>query len=133
MPCSRESLNMTMGAESKNYIAGAAINARRIVKFGAADHTVILAAAATDLSIGVSELGCTAAADRLDIIKEGHALVEFGGTVTRGQKLTSDATGRAVAAAPVAGVNNQIIGFAEVSAVVGDIGQMFIAPSVMQG
>lgn len=124
---------MALPNTQKNYYSGAAVTARRIVKMGAADNTVILAAAAADLLIGVSALGCTASGDRLDIVKSGHCLVEFGGTVTRGQKLTSDSTGRAIAAAPGAGVNAQIIGFAEVSAVVGDIGEIFISQSVMQG
>lgn len=118
---------------SKNYVSDAAIPKRRIVIYGAADGSVNLASAATQLFAGVSELGCSAAADRLDIIKSGIAHIEYGGTVTRGQALTSDATGRAVAAAPAAGANNQIIGFAEISGVVGDIGEVWISRGLLQG
>lgn len=125
---------MSMGSKSRNYTSTAAIAARRIVKFGSADHAVLQAAAATDLSIGISELGCTAAGDRLDIIKEGCAVkVEYGSTVTRGQPLTADADGKAVVAAPAAGVNNRIVGFAEISGVSGDIGECFICPGYIQG
>lgn len=124
---------MSLQGELRNYTSGAAIAAYRIVKFDSTDYTVIQAAAATDLSVGVSELGCTAAGDRVDIVKCALAKVEYGGTITRGQKLTADANGKAVAAAPAAGVNNHIIGIAEVSGVSGDIGEVWINFSVMQG
>lgn len=118
---------------TKNYTADEVIPARRIVKFGTTDHHVALCTAATDLSVGVSELGCTAANDRVDIIRDDLVLIEYGGTVTRGQPLTADATGRAVVAAPAAGSNVRIIGFAEISGVVGDIGECFLSPGIMQG
>lgn len=118
----------------KNYIADAAIGKYRIVKAGSADGYVAQGAAVGDLLIGVtSRVTAEAAGDRVDVIRSGIAEVEYGGAVTRGQKLTSDASGKAVAAAPAAGTNNQIIGVAEVSGVLGDIGSVFIAPSVMQG
>lgn len=117
---------------AKTLIAGAAVAARRIVKFGSGDTAVIQAAAATDLSIGVSDLGA-ASAEYCDVIIDGIALVEYGGNVTRGDKLTADADGKAVTAAPAAGVNAQIIGIAMLSGVSGDIGSARIAPSVMQG
>lgn len=119
---------------NKNYSATAAIAAYRIVKFGASDGDVTQAAASTDLSVGVNgRLAAAAAGDRIDIVRSGIAEVEYGGNVTRGAKLTSDADGKAIAAAPAAGVNAQIIGIAEVSGVAGDIGSVFISPSVMQG
>lgn len=118
----------------KNYTADATIGKYRIVKMGSADGNVAQAAAATDLLIGVtSRVTAEAAGDRVDVIRSGLAEVEYGGAVTRGAKLTADANGKAVAAAPAAGVNNQIIGVAEVSGVAGDIGSVFIAPGVMQG
>lgn len=114
--------------------AEAVIAAFRIVKIGAADGGVIQGAAAADVLLGVSdELGQATAADRVDVILTGIADVLYGGTVARGARLTSDATGRAVAAAPVAGVNNGIIGIALVSGVLGDVGSVLIAPSVLQG
>jgi hypothetical protein len=116
---------MAMPDESTNYIADAPIIARRIVKHGSADRHVDMASAATDYLMGVSELGCTAIGDHVDIIKEGIAYVEYGGTVTRGQPLTADSVGRAI----VASGSNRVIGFAEVSGVVGDIGEVFISLS----
>lgn len=118
---------------AKNYTAGGAISAFRIVKMGSNDGEVVQAAAATDLLMGVTgELG-PASGERVDIIKAGIARIEFGGNVTRGNPLTADASGKAVAAAPGAGTNNRIIGFAEVSGVSGDIADVFLAPGVMQG
>lgn len=116
----------------KSYDAGAAVTARRIVKFSA-DGVVIHGAAATDSLVGVTGQLDAASGDRVDVTRTGMALVEFGGNVTRGDKLTSDANGKAVTAAPATGVNNQIIGIAEVSGVDGDIGSLLISPSTMQG
>lgn len=117
---------------TKTLIAGALIAAYRIVKFGAADTAVLQAAAATDLSIGVSDLG-GASGEPTDVIVDGIAVVEYGGDVTRGAKLTADADGKAIAAAPAAGVNAQVIGIAMLSGVAGDLGSVRISPSTMQG
>lgn len=119
----------------KSYVAGAAITKRRIVKWGATDGAVIpaTAAAATEYLMGVTTEITVASGEPVDVVREGLADVEYGGTVVRGDPLTSDASGRAVTAAPGAGVNNRIIGFAEVSGVVGDIGTASISPGLMQG
>lgn len=117
----------------KGYRAEAAIPARRIAKFGSADGLLLTAAAATDLVLGITTEIAAAAGEPCDLVRSGITDVTYGGTVARGQKLTSDASGRAIAAVPAAGANVQIIGTAEVSAVVGDIGPAFISLSVMQG
>ena len=117
----------------KAYLAAAAIAAFRIVKHDAANGSVIQAAAAADKSIGVSTELPAASDETVDIVKNGLASVEYGGTVTRGDLLTSDTVGRAVTAAPAAGANVRIIGVAEVSGVLGDIGQLMVAPSMLQG
>lgn len=117
---------------AKTLIAATAIAANRIVKFDATDSTVVQAAAASDMSIGVSDVGGSAN-EPTDIIIDGIALVEYGGTVTRGQPLTADANGRAVAAAPAAGVNARVIGFAMLSGASGDLGSVRIAPGLIQG
>lgn len=111
----------------KACYAGAAILPFRIVKHGAADAFAIQSVAGTDASFGVSDsLGAAAANDPVDIIRGGIAEVVYGGTVTRGDPLTSDSQGRAIKAA----TGNRIVGFAEVSGVVGDRGSVFIAPGV---
>jgi hypothetical protein len=124
---------MAHNTNLRNYLAGAAVAAYRIVKPGAADGEVLQGAAATDFLNGINDSVAPASGERVDIVKSGIADVEYGGNVTRGQPLTSDADGKAVAAAPAAGANVRIIGFAEVSGVAGDIGLCLIAPGVMQG
>lgn len=113
--------------QAKAFTAEAAIPKRRIVKFGAADTGVILAAAAADTSIGITSEIAAAIGEVTDVFLLGIADVEYGGPVTRGAKLTSDAAGRAVAA----GAGAHVVGFAMVSGVIGDIGAVFIAQSVM--
>lgn len=117
----------------KSYIAGAAVAAYRIVKPGTADGAVIQGAAATDSLMGVSGEVAAASGERIDINQGGMPDVEFGGNVTRGGPVTADADGKAVAAAPGAGSNVRIIGFAVNSAVSGDIAPILFAPGVMQG
>lgn len=118
----------------KTYIAEAAVLPFRIVKWGAADGQVLQAAAATDKCVGVSDnIGQATVNGRVDVIRVGTAEVQLGGTVTRGDLLVSDASGKAITAAPSAGTNNQIIGRAEKSGVLDDIAEVMIAPVSTQG
>lgn len=119
---------------TKTFTAEAAVTRRRIVKFGATDGAVLLAAAATDKLVGVSDMSADVpSGDRCEVRLSGISEVEFGGAVTRGDPITSDGVGRAVSAAPAAGVNNRVIGFAMVSGVLGDIGDVFLDLGVIQG
>lgn len=103
---------------NKTYVAGAGIAANSIVKFGADDNTVLVAAAAGDSSIGVSLGFAAASGERIDILHFGIADVKLGvGGITRGAEVTSDATGQGVAAA----ATNRVIGVALASGVAGDI------------
>jgi hypothetical protein len=119
---------------SKSYTAEGVIGAYRLVKFGAADGGVLVAAAPADKIIGVNgRMPFAAIGDRGDVVRMGIAEVEYGGAVAAGDLLTSDASGRAVVAAPAAGANNRIIGVAEVAGVLGDIGSLMLEPGSMQG
>jgi len=123
---------------TKAFHASAAINPYSIVKFGASDDTVSPAAAAGDLSIGVTnELGITAGGvtkgETVDVVLAQIAEVKLGGTIVRGDKITSGAAGVGVKAAPAAGTNAQIIGFAMKSGVSGDVIPVYLSQSVMQG
>ena len=118
---------------TKNYVAEGAIADFRIVKRGTADGQVIQASAAADAVFGVTgELGA-ADTERVDVNQGGQPDVEYGGAVTAGDPLVADANGKAVTAAPGAGANVRIVGFAAVDAVAGDIGPFDYAPGVMQG
>lgn len=114
------------------YTAGGAISANRFVKFGASDRAMLQAAAATDAIVGVSDIAA-AYTETVDVCISGIFPVVYGGTVTRGDLLTSDSSGRAIVAAPAAGVNHRIGGVAMVSGVVGDLGSVRISPGSFQG
>jgi len=115
-------------------LAGAAITPNRLVKMGAADQTAILATGVTAALLGVSVQSVSyATGQTADIVTGGEYDVVAGGTVTRGDKITSDANGAGVTAAPAAGVNNFIVGTALDSAVSGDLFTVQIEPGVMQG
>lgn len=111
------------------FTATAAIIGRRILKLGAADGAAIQAVAATDSLLGVSDPMGAPAGGVCDVHLDGTPDVEFGGPVTRGARLTSDAEGRAIVAAPAAGATVEIIGHALVAGVLGDFGQVHLAPS----
>lgn len=115
----------------KNFTAPAAIAARTIVKFGAADNAVATAAAAADLLIGVTGEVPAAAGERCDVHLGGIVEVRYGGNVARGNLLTSDATGRAIAAAPAAGTTARTIGVALSSGVADDIGVALFVPGLV--
>lgn len=118
----------------KSFGAGATIPTRTLVKFaGPDDDTVIPAAAATDAVIGVSGELAAALGDRVDVHLTDLAEVTYGGAVTRGDLVVSDAVGRAVTAAPAAGANVRLAGTAMASGVLGDIGVVLIARGSLQG
>lgn len=120
----------------KPFLAGAAIQPARLVKFDADDRTVIQGAAATDAVFGVSDaspISAAATGERVDVVMSGIAPVVYGGTVTRGQLLMSDSTGRAITATAAAGTNVRTAGVAMVSGVVGDIGDISLSPGSFQG
>lgn len=116
---------------TKTYEAEGAISPYRLVKFGAADGGVLQASAATNALIGVAKPldEAYASGDRVEVVRAGIAEVEYGGTVTRGDNLTSDANGEAITAA----YGEQIIGRAEVSGVSGDIGSVMIGSAGAAG
>lgn len=118
---------------TKCYTAEGAINANRIVKVGAADYGVLQAAAVGDKSIGISTEIDAASGERVDVVLAGIADLKLGGTVARGDLLTSDATGQGVTAAPAGGTNNRIVGMAIISGVTGDIIPALVSQGSFQG
>ncbi len=131
---------------TKNFTAGAAVTKRRIVKFGAADHTAVQAAATGDAMFGVAAELDAASGGRFDVHVVGIAEVEYGDDITRGDLLTADSDGKAVPvtrhthAENAAGAYAQdaetgeasairVIGTAMVSGADGDIGSVQISPA----
>ena len=118
---------------AKAFVAGAAINPYRIVRFSAAD-TVIQAAAATESMFGVNTDLTIAANERVEVMVQGIAWVEAGAAITIGALVTTDSVGRGVAAAPAAGTNNRHIGVALDAAVAaGDQIRVLLSPGSVQG
>lgn len=119
---------------ARNFKAEAAVPAFTIFKLSATtDGQILPATGPADALIGVSTDVAALIGERCDGILLGPADVLYGAAVTRGQQLTSDANGRAVPAAPAAGVNNNTLGRALVSGVLGDIGQVMISIGTTQG
>lgn len=118
----------------KTYYADAAITKHRIVKYGSDDNNCAQATAVTEKLLGVADsLGAVAAADPVDVIMDGIATVEYGGNVTRGDWLTTDAAGKAVTAAPGVDAIVECIGRAQVSGVDGDLGSVLLDRTSLRG
>lgn len=118
---------------ARAFVAGAAINPYRIVRLSAAD-TVIQAAAATESMFGVNTDLTIVSGERVEVMTHGIAWIEAGAAIALGAPVTADAVGRGVTAAPAAGVNNRIIGFAlEAAVAAGDQIRVLLSPGLMQG
>jgi hypothetical protein len=118
---------------TKTFTADTAIAAYRIVKHGSGDTAVVQAVAVSDSLLGVTGQVLGEVGKRVDVVMSDTAEVEYGGAITRGDWLTSDANGKAVTAAPAAGVNNNVIGRAMCSGVLGDIGSVMLMGTRIQG
>lgn len=115
----RGALGMTTGT-LKMLLSGAAVpTAFTIAKHGADDDHAIVATGATDKFLGILQHTAAAAAVEVSIMLDGISPVVYGGAVTRGDPLTSDASGRAITATTD---GQSIIGHAAISGVLNDIG-----------
>lgn len=125
---------MSLNPSYRNYVAGADLTRFRIAKYDTTAGQVVLASAATDAFAGVIAELSPLSGQRVDIAKAGIAPVEAGAAFAQGAPLTSDAQGRAIAAAPATGANVRFIGFAEEAATAaGDIVNYLAAPGFVQG
>lgn len=133
---------------TKSLIAEGAAAPYRIIAHGTGDGKAKQATAATDALFGITGTLGAADGERVDVHVVGPVEVEYGGVVTRGDPLTSDANGKAIAvtrhthtentaaaytqnATTGAGSDVRIIGFAAVSGALGDIGSVSqIAPGL---
>ncbi|AQZ95557.1 DUF2190 domain-containing protein [Halopseudomonas phragmitis] len=110
------------------FTAIGAIGAYLIAAHGATDGAAVQADDGATMMLGVTTDIPTADGGTADVVRNGLASVTYGGNVTRGNPLTADANGRAVAVALPAAADTFIVGFAEVSGVEGDIGSALVAP-----
>jgi hypothetical protein len=117
----------------KAFVASGAINPYRIVRLTSAD-LVEQAAAVGNTLIGVNSDLAIVSGERVEVMLMGIAWVEAGAAIAVGLPVTTDSVGRAVAAAPAAGVNNRIIGFAlEAAVAAGDQIRVLLSPGQVQG
>lgn len=113
---------------TKNYTAGGAIGPNLLVKWGSADWKVVAAAAAADKLVGVTRANVTVANnDQVDVIVVGEYEIKAGGTIARGDAITSDASGQGVTGS----AGNGIIGFAKQAAGIGDLFLCTVQPQVL--
>lgn len=116
------------------FKASGAITNRRYVKWTATAGVVAMATAATDKIAGVVDFpGGAADGETVDVVLFGPAEIDAGGTFAAGDNLVADASGKAVVAAPGAGVNNFTGGRGMYPAVNGDRVEVFVNPSNLQG
>ncbi len=117
---------------TKAYKAGAAIAACRLMKVGAADYLAIQATDGAAPILGASVQNMPAELNQtVDVVRAGLTYVEAGGSINRGQYVTADANGKAIAAVIVAGTPLYVAGTAEIAAVAGDLVPVMIAPCVI--
>lgn len=107
----------------KSYRADAAVGPHLIVKAGAADGSIAQASGPTTAIMGVADSLGGSTGQIMDTVNGGYATVIYGGIVTRGAPLTSDANGKAVVAT-VAG--SRLIGFAVLAGAAGDKGTVHV-------
>lgn len=118
----------------KTMVAGGVIANRRLVMFTANDGEASQATGPTVKLAGVLDCpGGAVLGQRIDVIMFGPADIEYGGTVAPGAAITSDANGKAVAAAPAGGTNNSVAGHPLVNAVAGDIAKSIVNIGSLQG
>lgn len=110
----------------KSYRAEADIDPFLIVTPGTADGSVVQATAATDAPLGTLNFLGAENGKMCDVVKGGTAKCIYGGTVQRGDRLTSDANGKAIATTTA---GNRVIGIAETDGVADDEGVYWVAPS----
>lgn len=116
----------------KTFIAETLVNKRRIVAFGANDGQVKQAVSDAD-TFGVSGVRGAEIGQGLDVYLSGVHSLECGAPVVTGQFLAADVDGRAIPAAPAAGVQMLVIGRALQSGGVGAQCDVLIQPQQITG
>ncbi len=123
----------TTGLE-KEMAASGTINQYTLVVAGADDNTCAPAVDSTKHIIGVAQFAPSTDQPQIRIRMSAISWVAVGaGGVTRGDPITSDANGNGVKAAPAAGTNANIVGYAMASGVQGQLVPVHILQQMIQG
>ena len=126
-------MRATSGISKAAKCTAAIATAYTLCTPGADDDTFSVASAYNQPLIGVFQATTANAGDGVEVMVSGISNIVLGGTVTRGQRLTSDANGNGITAstyAPVFGLG--IIGIALESGVAGDIIAVLLEQDFMQ-
>lgn len=118
---------------TKTLKAEGAILPYRIVKMGSNDGGIIAAVDAAAPVLGITGDATYANGDRVEVMVQGIAKLKSGGTIARGGYVTASTAGVGLAAAPSAGVNNDVIGIALVTCAINDIFDVLIGQTRIQG
>ena len=97
------------------------------MKMGSADFTVVITAAATDAPIGVLQ-DTPLSGDSAGVAFSGITKIVLGGTVTRGDRVGTDANGHAVKYTEGTDTTSYISGIMLESGSSGDIRSMVLLP-----
>lgn len=108
----------------KTFTCGSAIAGYTLVTLASAAGAVEAANAVTDVLIGVTTQIGSQDNGRVDVVMGGVTEVKIGGSVTKGDVLTTDASGHAVTATQA---TDRVIGLALQTAVAGDIASILLA------
>jgi hypothetical protein len=98
------------------------------------DNTMEAASGPSAYIAGVFQFAPTYDQPQVRLRMSGVSWVNLGvGGATRGNPITSDASGNGIVASPAAGVNNYIVGYAMGSGVQGQLIPVHINPQRIQG
>jgi hypothetical protein len=123
----------TTGLEKEANVSGTPA-AYTLVNFGGDDNTVAPAADGSKVIPGVLQFAPTTDQPQGRIRMSGISWVRVGAAaVTRGDPITSDANGNGITAAPAAGANAYIVGYAMASGVAGQLIPVLVLPQRIQG
>jgi hypothetical protein len=112
---------------TETYAAGGTITAGQLVERSAA-NTVIAADGDSDLCTGIALTGA-ASGEKVDVAVLGKAVAISGGTITFGQRLTSNGSVTAGTVKVHDGATDMLIGVALEDAASGDHFYMLVTPS----
>lgn len=94
----------------------AALPAKRLLKYNTTAEQCDLATAVGDKAAGISMAGGIGIGLFGDVQQKGRGIVTAGAAVAVGDRITTDANGKGVAAAPAGGTNNAVWGIAQSAA-----------------
>lgn len=112
---------MTISLLTRSYKTAADVAGYLVVAATTTDKVVTVAAANTDLLLGVADAMGAKSGELLDIAHVGIGEVLLGGTVKLGDPLTADSAAKAIKALPANSTQVRIIGFALQDGLSGDI------------